>query len=68
MKKYDIIISSGKTKAILYSDLTHRNAVELCEESGWEIQFDGEGSFVWDMEIVESGKCHSDFDIDKLTR
>lgn len=56
MKKYDVIISSGKTEAVLFSGLTHRNAVELCASYGWEIQFGGEGSFVWDLEIVEHVK------------
>lgn len=53
MKKYKVIMRSGTVKRDLFVQRTHEEAYEICEDYGWEFAPDGEGGFVWDLEIEE---------------
>lgn len=50
---YKVIMVAGRVKKDMYTGLTEEQAVEICEDYGWEVAPDGEGSFVWDLEIEE---------------
>lgn len=50
---YKIIMTAGRVKKDMYTGLTWNEANEICEDFGWEVSPDGEGGFVWDMEVVE---------------
>ena len=50
MNNYKVVMSSwGGTKKDLCTDITYEEALEICENYGWEID---EG-YVWDLEIDE---------------
>lgn len=52
MKQYKVVMKSwGGTKQDMYTNLTHAQAVEICEDYGWEVAPDG--GYVWDLEIEE---------------
>ena len=48
---YKIIMRAGRVKKDMYTNLTEDEAVEICEDYGWEVAPDG--GFVWDLEIEE---------------
>ncbi len=50
MKKYKIIMKSwGGTSIEMMSDLTFREAYDICENLNW--QYDA--GYIWDLEIEE---------------
>lgn len=51
MKK--IVMVAGSVKKDMYKGLSEKEAVEICEYFGWEVAPDGDGGFVWGMEIEE---------------
>lgn len=52
MKNYKVIMSSwGGTKRDMYTNLTHAEALEICEDYGWRVAPDS--GYVWDLEIEE---------------
>ena len=50
---YKVIMSAGRVTKDMYTDLTWNDAQEICEYYGWEVSPDGDGGFVWDLDIVE---------------
>lgn len=50
---FKIVMCAGTVRQDAFKGLTYKNALELCEGYGWEISPDGDGGFVWDLEIVE---------------
>lgn len=51
MKKYKVIMRSCSVTHDLCTGLSYDEAVEICEDYGWEYAPDG--GFVWDLEIEE---------------
>ena len=51
--KCKIVMRAGSVKRDMYTGLDEKTAEEICEDYGWEVAPDGEGSFVWDLEIEE---------------
>lgn len=52
MKTYKIVMTSwGGTRLDMYTGLTEKNAVAICEDYGWTVCPDG--GYVWDLEIEE---------------
>ena len=45
------MISAGGVRHDLYCGLTEEEAIEICQEYGWE--FCDENRFVWDLDYVE---------------
>lgn len=52
-KMFKVIMTAGTVKKDMFTNLTHKQAVEICEDYGWEVSPDGPGGFVWDLEIEE---------------
>ena len=49
---YKIVMKSwGGTQQDMYTGLSYANAVDICEDYGWEVAPDG--GYVWDLEIEE---------------
>lgn len=49
---YRIVMTSmGGTKRTMYTGLTEKDAVDICEGYGWEACPDG--GYVWDLDIEE---------------
>ena len=53
IKKYKVIMRSGTVKHDLFVQRSYEEAQEICEDYGWQFAPDGEGSFVWDLEIEQ---------------
>lgn len=48
---YKIVMEAGTVKKDMYTNLSRKEAVEICENYGWEVAPDG--GFVWDLVIEE---------------
>lgn len=52
MKTFKIVMTSwGGTRRDMFTGLSEKDAVEICEGYGWEVAPDG--GYVWDLEIEE---------------
>ena len=57
MKTYEITINSwGGTKRDYMTDLTYKQARQICEDMNW--QFDA--GYIWDLEIEEYDKRNAE--------
>lgn len=52
-KMFKVVMTAGTVKKDMFTNLTHEQAVGICEDYGWEVAPNGPGSFVWDLEIEE---------------
>lgn len=52
-KTFKVVMIGGTVKKDMYTGMTHKDAVDICENYGWEVAPDGEGGFVWDLDIEE---------------
>ena len=50
---FNVYMVAGKVKKLMYSFETEKQAEECCDFYGWEVAPDGDGGFVWDLEIRE---------------
>ena len=50
---FSVVMVSGSVNRIMYVFETEAEAIECCEFYGWEVAPDGDGGFVWDLEIKE---------------
>ena len=50
---YSVVMVAGRVKLTMYTYETEEEALLCCEFYGWEIAPDGDGGFVWDLEIEE---------------
>ena len=50
---YKVVMVAGNVRRDMYCGMTESEATECCEFYGWEVAPDGEGGFVWDLEIEE---------------
>ena len=46
-----VMVSWGGVRKDMFSDLSYANALEICEDYGWQVAPDG--GYVWDLEIEE---------------
>ena len=53
MENYKIVMSAGSVKQDMMRGLTREQAEEICDGYGWEISPDGDGGFVWDLDVEE---------------
>lgn len=50
---YKIVMYAGKVKQDMMRGLTEQAAIEICEGYGWEVAPDGDGGFVWSLEVED---------------
>ena len=50
---YRVVMVSGRVDREMYTFETEEEAVGCCESYGWDVAPDGDGGFVWDLEIQE---------------
>ena len=48
---YKIVCEAGSVQHTIYTGLTYKEALEICEGYNWE--FDYNGGLVWDLYIEE---------------
>ena len=53
MKTYKVIMYAGRVEKDMFTGLSHKDAIEICEAYGWAVAPDGDGGFVWDLDIEE---------------
>ncbi len=51
--KFKVVMRAGRVKRDMYTDMTYAEAEAVCDDYGWEVAPDGDGGFVWDLEIDE---------------
>ena len=47
-----VMMSMGGTKTDMFTKLSYTEAIEICEDYGWEVESPN-GGYVWDLEIEE---------------
>ena len=50
---YKIVMCAQVMRQDMFRGLTYDDAVSICEDYGWVVQQDGDGSFEWSLEIEE---------------
>ena len=51
-QKFKVVMCSmGGTRQDMYTGLTEQEAIDICEEYGWEVSPDG--GYVWDLDYIE---------------
>lgn len=50
-KTFKVVMIGGTVKMDMFTGLTHKDAVDICEDYGWTVAPDG--GFEWDLDIEE---------------
>lgn len=50
---YKVVMCAQRMRKDMCTHLSFAEATSICEYYGWEIAPEGEGSFVWDLDIEE---------------
>lgn len=46
-----VLMCAGSVKKTMFSGLSYKDAMSICEGYGWVVSPDGDGGFEWDLEI-----------------
>lgn len=46
-----VMVSWGGLRRDMYTEVSYDDAVDICEDYGWQVAPDG--GYVWDLEIAE---------------
>lgn len=50
---YKVVMYAQRMRKDMFHGLSLGEAMNICESYGWEVAPDGEGSFVWNLDIEE---------------
>ena len=50
---YKVVMCAQRMRKDMFNGLTLAEANGICEYYGWQVAPDGDGSFVWDLDIEE---------------